>query len=220
MKKMKKDKMTFIGAAIEVLSKNGNIPMSSKEIWGEIEERELVITNGKTPRATLNSNLLVNSINTSLKSKRHKNQKIFKISSNDPNRYILVDYQEKMTFIEGAIKILEENKNIPLSAREIWNEIEEKSLVETSGKTPIASLNKILLTNSINTTLKSNQGNNNKLFKIVSRRPLKYILVDHQEKTKKIPDHITELLTRGGFITKDILLDILSEYDIKKKSDK
>lgn len=53
-----------------------------------------------------------------------------------------------MTFIEASIEVLKANNNKPMKPREIWSEIEKRGLVKTSGKTPWASLNTILLYHS------------------------------------------------------------------------
>jgi len=45
-----------------------------------------------------------------------------------------------MTFVEAAIQILRQNDNTPMSATEIWEEISKQQLVQTTGKTPAATL--------------------------------------------------------------------------------
>jgi hypothetical protein len=59
-----------------------------------------------------------------------------------------------MTFIEAAITILKKFNNKSLSSSEIWSKIEEENLVKSDGKTPWATLNTILLTNSNNSNIK------------------------------------------------------------------
>ena len=47
--------MTFIEAAITVLKRRNNTPMSPKEIWDEITKQGLATSGGKTPWATLDT---------------------------------------------------------------------------------------------------------------------------------------------------------------------
>lgn len=47
--------MTFIEAAIIVLTQANNTPMSARQIWDEIAKQNMVSTNGKTPWATLDT---------------------------------------------------------------------------------------------------------------------------------------------------------------------
>lgn len=77
-----------------------------------------------------------------------------------------------MTFIEAAIEILKQNDNQPMSAREIWSNIELQSLVKTNGKTPWASLNTILIHHS------RSEYKNKIYFNISSQKPLKFTITD------------------------------------------
>jgi hypothetical protein len=77
-----------------------------------------------------------------------------------------------MTFIEAAIEILRQNGNQPMSSSEIWNKISEQNLVNTSGKTPWASLNTILIYHSRPEYKKT------LYFNIVSNKPLKFTILD------------------------------------------
>lgn len=49
-----------------------------------------------------------------------------------------------MTFIEGAIEILRQNGNVPMSPMDIWKQIAKQQLVQTNGKTPWASLDTLI----------------------------------------------------------------------------
>lgn len=82
-----------------------------------------------------------------------------------------------MTFLEAATRVLRGNNNQPMSSREIWDEIEKQSLVQTKGKTPWASLSTVMLYSTINET-KISSKNDILLFKIVEKNPYKFILVD------------------------------------------
>jgi hypothetical protein len=62
-------KMTFARAAQIVLQKNENRPMSSKEIWNQIESMGLIKTTGSTPWATLNVEMRRHSDNSNVGSK-------------------------------------------------------------------------------------------------------------------------------------------------------
>lgn len=77
---------------------------------------------------------------------------------------------QNMTFIEAAIKILSDNGNQPLSAKEIWDRISERNLVKTNGKTPWASLNTIMIYRS------QSKYNKDLYFDVVSNKPMKFIL--------------------------------------------
>ena len=89
---------TFIEAAQIVLKENGNKPMSSREIWDEIESKKLVNTRGTTPWATLNSSMIQLSSNTNIKSKRNK--ELFKITDTNPYRFILLYPDVEVQYVE------------------------------------------------------------------------------------------------------------------------
>lgn len=80
-----------------------------------------------------------------------------------------------MTYIEAAIKVLRES-GIPMSANELWKEIENKKLCTPSGKTPWLSLNSIMLGASTNSNIKNKS--KNKLFTIVSKNPIRFVVSD------------------------------------------
>jgi hypothetical protein len=81
-----------------------------------------------------------------------------------------------MTFIEATIKVLRQNNNNPMTSAELWNKISELGLCVSDGKTPWLSLNSILLGASTNSNLKKQS--KKKLFTIVSKNPIKFILKD------------------------------------------
>lgn len=111
-----------------------------------------------------------------------------------------------MTFIEAAKFALEENDNIPMSSTEIWDKV--KDLVDTKGKTPWASMTTKILGQCVDTPAKSITGVNRGIFKIIGSNPMKYQLV------KYVPKHIKESFIESGFITKDILKEILAKNNI------
>ena len=84
---------------------------------------------------------------------------------------------EKLTFVEAAQICLQNNNNRPMSADEIWKEISDS--VEYITNTPIASLNTILGNYSENSNYKFT--NKKKIFRIVSQRPAKYVLISPKE---------------------------------------
>jgi hypothetical protein len=99
---------------------------------------------------------------------------------------------KKMTFIEAAQLILKENDNQPMSAREIWDQIEEQELVQTSGSTPWATLNASMLTYADNS--RSRTQRKIKLFHIVSDNPVMFILINpEQEVQSDIEDDFSDL---------------------------
>lgn len=87
--------MTFLESAQEILRQNGNRPMSSKEIWNEIEEQKLVETKGKTPWASLNTILLYSSKDSPINKKtleKYNYPEIFAIVDKNPMKFILLNY--------------------------------------------------------------------------------------------------------------------------------
>jgi hypothetical protein len=79
-----------------------------------------------------------------------------------------------MKFIEAALKVLSELKD-PITANDLWDIIDSRKLVETSGKTPNDSLNAQMILYSSNSTAKGKHKRS--LFTIIENtRPYKYIL--------------------------------------------
>lgn len=99
-----------------------------------------------------------------------------------------------MTFIEAAIQILKENGNKPMLSSEIWLEIENQKLVNTNGKTPGSTLNRDLHRSELFTQ---------------SDTPTRFKLKDF------LPGHIKETFIKNGFITMDMLKEILAKNNIK-----
>ncbi len=85
---------TLTGAAKFALLENENKPMSSREVWDKIVELKLKLNvSGKTPQASLNTNMLYSSINSNT---GHKvKNPIFKIVSTSPNKFVLINYVPK-----------------------------------------------------------------------------------------------------------------------------
>jgi len=81
---------------------------------------------------------------------------------------------EKLSFTKAAQLCLKNNNNEPMSVEEIWNQIEE--IVDYTTKTPLGSLSTILLRNSENSTLKTKS--KTPIFRIFSKNPNKYVLID------------------------------------------
>jgi hypothetical protein len=98
--------MTFIEAANEVLRRNGNIPMSSSEIWSEIEKFGIYKSDGKTPWASLNTIMLGASDNTTIKQKQKRSY--YTIVSKNPIKFIMLEsnngiIEEDFDLSEGEI---------------------------------------------------------------------------------------------------------------------
>lgn len=108
-----------------------------------------------------------------------------------------------ISFIDAAKFILNEFENKPMSSREIWEEIEKRELVKTIGKTPQASLNTIILNDCINTPVNTTKSRG--FFKIVDKKPYKFILNNYMSK------NIKETMIKNGFITIDILKEIFKK---------
>ena len=120
-----------------------------------------------------------------------------------------------MTFIEGAKLVLTQKGNIPMSPSEIWTECIKLKIVKTGGKTPSASMRTILMCQSINSPIKhtrakpiKNGGSNREIFEIVEKNPMKFKLINY------LPSNIKSILSENGFITLDMLKDILSKNNI------
>ena len=92
-----------------------------------------------------------------------------------------------------------------IELNEIWDRI--KGMVETKGKTPKASLNVIILGQCVDSPLSKFTQKNNKIFKIVGH-PMKFQLTNY------MPTHIKETMTKNGFITIDMLKEILAKNNI------
>jgi hypothetical protein len=106
--------MTFIDAAKFILNEFGNKPMTSKEIWNEIEKRDLVRTGGKTPSASLSTVILNDCVDSPVKGNKSKN--IFRIVGKDPMKYELNNYMP-----DNIKKIMVENGFITIDVlREIF----------------------------------------------------------------------------------------------------
>ena len=127
----------------------------------------------------------------------------------DDNKNIILDQKIEpgMTFVDGAKFILEELGNKPMSVNEIWDEINNRRLVRTNGKTPAASLSTIILNDCIDSTVNGNKSRN--IFKIVDSKPQKFILNNY------MPKAIKETMIENGFITIDMLKEIFEKNGLK-----
>ena len=131
----------------------------------------------------------------------------------EENKQVILDdisrekENEDYTFITAAIRVLKEHNNQSMSAREIWSEIEKNKLYTTTGKTPVASLNSIMLGSSSN----SNITNKSKkvVFECVGENPIKFKLINY------LSDRVKETLKSEGFITIEQLKEILEKNNIK-----
>ena len=212
-----KSEMNILDAITFVL-KEEDRPLSMLEIWSKISELNLLsklefdrinnaIKDGKVVgvySGYLDTLLSRSSVNTKRSDSNRKN--LFEIVGSRPNmKYKLVSENEikdkyietKMTFIEAAQLILKQNNNTPMSAREIWDEIEEQDLVETSGATPWATLNAQMLSYSDNTNISRKK--KNKIFHIVSDNPAMFILINPELEVQSVPDE-DEILSPSDFI--------------------
>jgi hypothetical protein len=87
-------KYTFVEAAQLILKQNDNRPMTALEIWEEANTQNLVETLGKTPKATMNAQMIVYSDNTNAIGK--KKNSIFKIIEDKPYKFILLNPNEEV----------------------------------------------------------------------------------------------------------------------------
>ena len=82
-------KMTFAEAAQLILKQNNNKPMTSHEIWIEVESQGLVETSGKTPWDSMNAKMILYSENTTAIGK--KKNSIFRIIEDRPYKFTLIN---------------------------------------------------------------------------------------------------------------------------------
>ena len=101
--------MTFIKSTEIILKQNGNLPMTSRQIWDKIKQQNLINTKGKTPWASLNTILLLNSTNSNVKK---RSGSFFEIVETNPNKFRILDYNPGYTNIED--KELIENNTAPI----------------------------------------------------------------------------------------------------------
>jgi hypothetical protein len=89
---------------------------------------------------------------------------------------------KNMSFDIAAKSIFEDNGNQPLNSAELWKIMSLKGLVTTKGKTPVATLNSILLSGSINSTLATKS--KRILFELVEgNKPQKFRLISNSSVT-------------------------------------
>ena len=101
----------------------------------------------------------------------------------DEDDLTLVDtVSKKMTFIEAAQLILKENDNTPMSANEIWEQIEDLDLVKTKSVNPSHTLNANILAYSDNSNVSKKY--KNKLFHVVSTNPAMFILINPENEVQ------------------------------------
>jgi len=114
---------------------------------------------------------------------------------------------ENFTFVDAAKFVLKENNNIPMSAKEIWDEIVRLDLkLNSTGKTPQATLNTSLLHNSSNSN--TSHKVKNPIFEVISDGTNKFVLKNY------VPKKIKESLIDEGFIHISQLEEILRKYGI------
>jgi len=97
----------------------------------------------------------------------------------------------KKTFMEAAQLILKQNDNQPMSAREIWDEIEQQDLVETKSLNPVSTLNSNMLAYSENSGLTKKY--KNKLFHIVANNPAMFILINPEQEVQSVEEDEIDL---------------------------
>lgn len=96
-----KQELTLIDVSKIVLKENNNKPMTSSEIWLEIDKQKLYKSSGLTPESTLNALLRRNSKNSDVKNKSTK--PIFLTILGSPNKFQLINFVPehiKESFIE------------------------------------------------------------------------------------------------------------------------
>ena len=172
---------------IKLFKSNSNKPLTREEIWEMIKSKLTV------PQRYLNHMLGRESDDPSWVSQK-KTRQLFKMTSDNPKKYILnspyfenefindkeedIEEYQKTTFANAAQIILNDYDNSPMTSQEIWEEIEFRNLVETKGTTPWSSLNTIMLQYSDNSNLSTKR--KTKLFTIVETNPVKFQLIKNE----------------------------------------
>ena len=96
--------------------------------------------------------------------------------------------EKNITFVKAAQMVLRDNKNIPMTSKEIWDDIVEFELpIKTLGKTPISTLNAQLLMYCGGDSTKISKSYKTKLFEIVGENPMKFKLLNPDE-IQDVPD--------------------------------
>jgi hypothetical protein len=104
--------MGIIETAILILKRNNNVAMSGAEILGKNKEYGyLWKSNGKTPLATTNAMLASHSINSEHK-KQYKPD--FRIIGSNPQKFELIDLNNKLPIIESIVESIEEIVREPI----------------------------------------------------------------------------------------------------------
>ena len=82
--------MGWIDKTIECLKNNNNKPMTSSEIWDVIKDD--VFTKGSTPKASLNTMILGQCVDSTMTRFNNKNRNIFKIVGSNPMKFQLFKF--------------------------------------------------------------------------------------------------------------------------------
>ena len=136
---------SFLDAAEKVLDQFGNRkPMHYREITDKATNQGWLSTSGKTPEATMSAQLA-----TDLKWAKAKGEPS-RFVRTSPGYYGLVkwnDPEETYSFLDTAEKVLNQYGNRkPMHYREITDKAINQGWLNTSGKTPEATMNAQLLT--------------------------------------------------------------------------
>lgn len=126
------------------------------------------------------------------------------------------------TFQSAAIEILKQNGNNPMTAKEIWAEVESKGLYKSKGQTPELSMTTILLASSINSNISKKFGK--PLFECVGEKPIRFKLIHYMTDRSKqtleengfmTEEKISQKLKDDGYITLDMLKKILEQHNVQ-----
>jgi hypothetical protein len=108
-------KYTFIEAAQLILKQNDNNPMTALEIWEESNNQNLVETLGKTPKATMNAQMILYSDNTTAIGK--KKNSIFRIIEDKPYKFSLINPNLEVQSVPDEDEILPPTEFIKTSEK-------------------------------------------------------------------------------------------------------
>lgn len=109
-----------------------------------------------------------------------------------------------MTFNEAILKVFDNDTSLELSSSEIWELISKKTSFKSNGKTPQATLNTLMLYNSVNSVTKKVK---NPKFVIVNNRPMKFQLINNAIEKENVKEDEIETLE----ITSEDILEITSK---------
>jgi hypothetical protein len=126
-------KYTFVEAAQLILKQNSNKPMTSHEVWSEVESQGLLETSGKTPWDSMNSSMILYSENTTAIGK--KKNSIFRIIEDRPYKFTLINPNSEVQYAPDEEVILSPSDFIKNTEKPVKNPFKQSiCILGPSGK--------------------------------------------------------------------------------------